>query len=278
MIKKFNIQGASKKISDLVAFLPEIKSREQVSNVTFTIRYIEELKEQNRLWLNIGAQSSIILVADNDDILRLYFYASNKEYLKEVISLIPAHNGSIICDVIGRDEKIGELVQALNNVGFEIYAKFQRMLCNEINVVDNTEETGVEFASPNDVDEILDITYSEFDPLTARIPSKSVLLNKINNKEVFIVRKDDRVAGFTSFDSNNKKVALLDHVIVRPEYRNQNIARRILYYKWAKYNQSKFYILWVNELCKGPIKYHECNGFIKDGIYDYVLTIREDGN
>lgn len=278
MIKKFNIQSSSKRISDLVIFLPGIKSRELVSNVTFTIRCLEELEEQDRLWINIGTQSSIILVADNDDILRLYFYAAKKEYLKEVISLIPDYNGSIICDVIGRDEKIVELVKALNNIGFEIYAKFQRMLCNEINVGYNTEETGVEFAVPKDVDEILDITYSEFDPLTARIPSKSDLLNKINNKEVFVVRKDNKIAGFTSFDSNNKKVALLDHVIVRPEYRRQNIARRILYYKWSKYNQSKFYVLWINELCKGPIKYHECNGFVKDGIYDYVLTLRKDGN
>lgn len=278
MIKRFNIQSTSEKINDLVNFLQSIKSREQVSNVTFTIRYLQELEKQDRLWINIGTQSSIILIADNDDILRLYFYASKKECLKEVISLIPGHNGSIICDVIGRDEKIGELVKALGNTGFEIYAKFQRMLCNDINVVDNIEETGVEFARPKDVDEILDITYSEFDPLTARIPSRGDLLNKINNKEVFIVRKDDRIAGFTSFDSNNKKVALLDHVIVRPEYRNQNIARRILYYKWTKYNQSKFYILWINELCKGPIKYHECNGFTKDGIYDYVLTLRKEVN
>ena len=100
------------------------------------------------------------------------------------------------------------------------------------------------------------------------------LVKLIKSKEILLVRRNSQIAGFSIFDSKNKKVTLLDHVIVRPEFRLEKIGKKMLNYKWKFLNHSQHYILWINVLCSGPIQYHRKNGFTEDGLYDYILTFK----
>lgn len=258
---------------NLLGFIKTIKSKEMRTNVTFTFNYLDDLINEKKAWINIGNNTAIILIEDTNNILRLFYYAKTLESLKEIKYLLPLHKGTVVCDIVGKDTKAFCFVKELETAGFRFYAKFQRMLCNNIKFDNTLDISEVEVANVNDANEILDITYSEFDPLTSRILSLENLREKIMNKEVFVIRKDNKIAGFTSFDSRNNKVVLLDHVIVRPEYRKLKIAKKILNYKWKECSTEVNFILWINELCKGEIIYHSKNGFKVDGMYDYILII-----
>lgn len=266
----------SNTVSELADFIKLNKNKEVRSNFVFTFDYIEKLVNDRKALIVIGNNVAILLEEDNDNILRLYFYAKDLSSLSEIKSLIPNSKYIVICDVVGKNPKAEKSAEELTKyAGMKFYAKFQRMCCRDF-LIDNTLDTSeVELAKESDAEDILKMTYAEFDKLTARIPTKSELLERIKKQEVFVLRKKDEIAGFASFDSNNKKVALLDHVIVKNEYRREKIAKKIFSYKCQFYNTSQFYILWINVNCLGPIAYHKSNGFKSDGMYDYILMFNQ---
>lgn len=262
------------KAQDLYEFIHTIKNCEMRTNSIFSISNLEKYCEEKSVWIFIGEVSAIILRVDNDNIIRIYYYAKNAGCLSEIISLIPTTTKNILCDIVGREPKTYKHVKELECVGFDIYAKFQRMICTDITIDKTLDLTEVELACHEDAKEILDITYEEFDPLTARIHSLDTLIDLIDKKEVFVIRKKNNIAGFAIFDSLNKKVALLDHIIVRPEYRNASLGKKLLYYKWEYMNNSEYYFLWINATEKAAIRHHEKNGFRTDGTYDYILNLK----
>ena len=257
---------------ELFDFVQKMKGCDMRTNAVFTLPALNDLCLQGKARILIGKEAAAILCPDTENIVRLYYYAKSAGALSEVVSLLPKTSSRIVCDVVGKGARPEMLSQELQQVGFRFYAKFQRMVCTDFKMDDSLDLSQVETARPEDAAEILEIVHQEFDPLTARIPSEEMLKRRIAEGEVFVIRQDKRIAGFTTFDSNQKRVALLDYVIVRPEYRGKKVAKRILWYKWSNHNQSQYYILWINVLCSGPIRYHEKNGFRADGMYDCILT------
>lgn len=262
--------------SELADFIKLNKNKEVRSNFVFTFDYIEKLVNDRKALIVIGNNVAILLEEDNDNILRLYFYAKDLNSLSEIKSLTPNSKYTVICDVIGRDPKAEKSVEELTEyAGMNFYAKFQRMSCRDF-LIDNTLDTSeVELAKESDVEDILKMTYAEFDKLTARIPTECELLERIKKEEVFVLRKKGEIAGFASFDSKNKKNALFDHMVVKKEYRRQNIAKKLLSYKLKFYNDSIFYFLWINVQCQDAILHHKSNGFKSDGMYDYILMFNK---
>lgn len=257
----------------LFDFVRGIKTREMRSNSMFTPAALDALVGAGQAWITLGERAAIILCPDNENIARLSYYAADAAALCEVRALLPETSERIVCDIVGRDERAKPQTDELIAAGFTLYAKFQRMMCSELTPDETLDTSAVTYAEAKDAPEILELTHQEFDPMTARMHSVAQLEEMIARREVFVVRADGRIAGFTIFDSLGRKVALLDHVIVRPEYRREKIGRKILSYKWKYANDSQHYILWINVLCDGPIRYHESNGFRADGIYDYILTL-----
>lgn len=273
MYKNVENISSSKNAEKLFEFVKMIKNAKMQTNSVFSISTLDYYCKVKNAQIYIGGHSAIILCPDINDIIRLYYYVENADYIYEIFDLMPHMDKHYVCDIVGRDPKAQSQAEELERAGFDIYAKFQRMACNDLKLDDSLDLTDVEIAQVTDAHEILELTYQEFDPLTARIHTIEELIDKIKSGEVLIVRKKNNIAGFTLFDSQNKKVALLDHVIVRPEYRNLKIGKKILNYKWKYMNQSQHYILWINVLCTGPIHYHEKNGFKADGMYDYILKL-----
>jgi len=266
----------SDKIEALLDFIKDIKGPAARTNAVIMPSLLETFIKEHEGQIIVGKDVAVISIPDTENILRIQFFARSPEALKTLHELIPLTKRQIICEIVGRAPKVGSLAKELEEAGFSYYAKFQRMLCKTPQPDLTLDISEVEAACPEDAKEILDITRAVFDPLTARIPSLNSLIRRIEEGEVFVIRRAGQIAGFTSFDSKHKRVALLDHVIVRPEYRNQKIAKKILTYKWLMENESLHYILWINELCDGPIRYHKKNGFVCDGIYDYIFTIRKE--
>ena len=260
---------------DYFDFIKRIRAKENITNSVFTLNSLDEVITNNNGKIFLGHHAAIVLCKDINNISRLTFYLQDQFAAKEIIDLLPKLEANIICDLIGKRNILEKEKDLLENIGFKLYAVFQRMICREIFVDDNIDLNGVELAIENDVDEILEITYETFDPLTARIHTAKEVANSIKNKEVFVVRIDKKIAGFALFNSKDKKVALLDHIIVRDEYRQKQIGSKLLYYKWKYNNNSNVYYLWVNEMCKAPIKHHEKHGFKNDGIYDYIFLLRK---
>lgn len=264
--------ASSSSAAEFSACLQQIRKNGMRSNSVFPLADIIKKLECGDAWCAADEQAAIVIIPDNENIFRLYYFLSDSRDAGRIKGMLPPVDGKIVCDVIGREPKIYEQTKLLTDAGFILYATFQRMMCNTLTLPPSSIKHTVEPAKIEDAAEILELTRQEFDPLTARMHNMEQLQNIISANEVFVVRKEGRIAGFTIFDSAGKKVALLDHVIVRPEYRREGIGKSILAYKWNYANTSQYYVLWINEKCKGPIRYHEENGFQKDGMLDCIMV------
>lgn len=261
-------------VEELFKFVSSLKNPEMRTNAVFSPAVLKKYCAEKEVNIIKGEKSAVVLIPDNDNITRIYYYVETRDRFNEILSLIPRTGHRFVCDIVGRDPKAEDQAHELEKFGFDIYAKFQRMICNELKLDETLDLNEVEVAKTSDAQEILNITYEEFDPLTARIHSAAELVKIIEKKEVLVIRREGKIAGFAMFDSLNKKVALFDHMIVRPEYRNDKIGKKLLQYKWRFMNNSDYYFLWINVICKAAIRHHEKNGFKADGTYDYILLLK----
>lgn len=264
-------------IEDLFSFVREIRSPDMITNAVFTPASLANLQTHKQLKIIIGKKAALICYPDEGDILRVFFYAANSdEALKEVVVLCLSLNyrHSCVCDCIGKNFTLSQVRIAMEKVGFQFYARFQRMVCRELPTKSSWDLSQVKLADKNDIPQIFEMMYSEFDPITAHFPSEKEMEKLIDHKEVFVLRNGKEIAGFTCFDSYEKKVACLRYVITRPQYRKQHIARKIFLTKVIHYNGNcRYYYLWINQQCAGAICSHEKNHFFKDGIYDDIYII-----
>lgn len=258
---------------DLFEFIKKIKSRDMRTNSIFTLPALEELCDNSAAWISIGATAAIILVPDTENIVRLYYYAENKTALNELSVLLPTISAQVVCDIVGKEPVAENQAKELMRIGFSTYAKFQRMICNSPSPDKKLDFSEVTLAKEADAEEIYQILHQEFDPLTARFPDIEALRQKAVEEEIFVVRRQQKIAGFSVFSSQNKRVSLLEYIIVRPEFRKEKIAKKLVHFHWMYKRQRQYYLLWINSQCVGPIQFHVSNGFLEDGTYDYILLL-----
>ncbi|BFH71639.1 hypothetical protein J27TS7_56320 [Paenibacillus dendritiformis] len=261
-------------VERLFAFIRSIKSRQMRTNAMFTKNRLEEIELSSDLKVVIGQDASVVLIPDGS-LLRVYYYARDEQALQELRRLIPSTDLTVVCDIVVKEPQGIRLSEELTRYGFTCYAKFIRMTCATIDRDAEVNTAEVELAQTADAQEILDILHDEFDPITAHFPSLATVRRMIEDEEVFIIRRDGRIAGLTSFDSKNKKIACLGFVVVRNEYRKQHFGRKMWQHKIQNSPHIEQCYLWVNALCHGPIAYHERNGFVQDGVVDYIMILKE---
>ena len=257
----------------LFAFIKTIKSRQMRTNGQWTINTLQEKYDNNRLWISIESDIAIILLKDTENVLRLTYYAKDVDSLSHLLRVLPVIQAPIICDLLGKMPSLLQYSEELKQIGMVPYAQYQRMQCIDLTIDESIDTTEVQVARSEDADEIFSMLHDEFDVITARMPEKNTIRRRIEDKDVFVIRKSNLIAGFIVFDSRNKKSALLEYVMVRPEYREMHIAKKIWNYKLKYENESKYYYLWVNTDRKIAVKFHESNGYRFDGLIDNIFLI-----
>lgn len=264
-------------IEALFSFIHKIRSPDMVTNAVFTPVSLTKLQAYKQLEIIVGKKAAVVCYPDERDIFRIFFYAADSdEALKEVILLLPSVSGkfSFVCDCIGKDLNLKKMRMTMEKIGFQFYARFQRMICKELPTISAWDLSQVDLAKREDIPEICNMLYSEFDPITAHFPSEKEIEKFIEHKEIFVIRNSQEIAGFTLFDSYEKKVAYLAYVITQPQYRKQYIARKIFLAKTLLYNGNcKYYYLWADQNAPTAIINHEKNLFFKDGTFNDIYTI-----
>lgn len=90
------------------------------------------------------------------------------------------------------DKNITEVTESIIPIGFEFYAEYIRVISGASAF--NIENTSYyELASLNDVAELLDIIYKEFDVISDDLPSKEDLINLINNKSILVKHIEEKI-------------------------------------------------------------------------------------
>lgn len=263
---------------ELFAFIKGIKSRDMRTNSTWTMQSLKASFDEGRVWICLGIDAALVLAEDGFEIIRLTYYAESADCLVNLANLIPEVKGKIVCDLIGRDSDVERWSVELPDHLFKSYATYRRMICDDIVTDNDLDLAGVSIAGLSDAEILGGMLSDEFDPMTAHMLSPETLRARIANHDVVVMRTSNDISGLAVFDAANKKVGLLDYIIVNRDYRRQGVGRKLINYKWRYANNCKYYYLWVNAEKQGAIDFHESNGFRFDGVSDRIFAVSKTHN
>lgn len=155
---------------------------------------------------------------DDKGVFRVYFAANDADALCDILKKFPKSSG---IEIIGAelDER---LEKALDDAEFESFAVYLRATIHNMkeDIYKNLPEkyqdvdcwSYVQYAEPEHAQEIYDMLYGTFKPLTSHLQNMDELLEDIKNKQVVVALEDGHVLGFMTYEYQGKKL-YMEHAI-----------------------------------------------------------------
>lgn len=244
-----------------------------ITNSFFPARQLAALVRSGGITIKMSSDTVIIL-AEEEQMVRLYFYASDIDSLRQLPLMIPLHIGkTIILDIIGKNPGAEILSNELEKHNFCSYSELIRMKRkNEEEMPVNNSD--VVYAGADDADEIMEILYEEFDVFISRLPTIHKLEEAISNREVTIVRQQGLLAGLAYFEKPGEKLKYLYQIVVRNAFRGTGIIDDLLIYTFKNTPKDTVFQLWAETKNEHAINKYRKYGFAPDGLVDYIMLYK----
>ncbi|MDY8045192.1 GNAT family N-acetyltransferase [Paenibacillus polymyxa] len=248
-----------------------------LTNSFFTVPQLSAMLEMDHVAVEL-IENAIVILMEEDQLMRLYFYAADLASLQQIRSTLLDFKGKpIIADIIGRDEQALNIINGLQLYNFHKYSTLIRMkrpgLENR-----NKEVSHVTLATENRVDEIMNLLYSEFDIYISHLPNREKLLKAIGNNEVTLVTQQNEIAGFAYFERLGEKLIYLYQLVVDKRFRGQGIADRLLTHQFNQLSEDVTCQLWVESNNPFAINKYEKYHFVPDGLFDSIMMFKGEDN
>ncbi|PWW08318.1 ribosomal protein S18 acetylase RimI-like enzyme [Paenibacillus cellulosilyticus] len=224
------------------------------------------------------AENTVIILEEEEQLVRLYFYAADLTSLQQVQRILVDFKGKpIIADVVGRDRQVDPIVNGLQLSNFYKCSTLIRM--KRLGSESRYEEVSdVTLATQDRVDEIMDLLYLEFDSHISHLPNRHKLLEAINNKEVTLVIQHNEIAGLAYFERLGEKLVYLYQLVVDKRYRGQGVADRLLKHQFDQLSKDVVCQLWVESSNVVAINKYERYHFAPDGLVDSIMMFKGENN
>lgn len=260
----------------------EIKS---INEVRLYINQIRSLKKgfitnffpdpkKIEIWIThhslfVTESNEVIIFIKNDDGFKYLFYcATNKDVLNEVLSSLPSEEIYVFNQIVDARTD-ATLINSFENIGFSIRKSLVRMSkIYEKNGISKIDDTFA--ASFNDLSLIDEMLHTNFDKYSEQLPSKEELVEFLQLDHIIILKKDEEIAGFILYDQSPSTL-YLRYWLVNSKFRDQGIGS-CLFNEFQKRGSScRRHMLWVVEDNENAIKRYEHYGFSRENMNDYVL-------
>jgi len=122
-----------------------------------------------------------------------------------------------------------------------------------------------------DIQEVQTLLTNNFDKYTEQIPVYEELEQWVKQSHLIVYELDSKIVGFLIYDLTGVTL-YLRYWFVCPEYRDLKIGSELIREYLYRGKETKRQIFWVIESNDNAIKRYEHYGFIKERMYDYILT------
>jgi len=220
-------------------------------------------------------ENIIMILKEEEALIRFYFYATTNEALKRIREYIRIGKPTkpLVTDIIGREFDIDKTKIMLNGMGFSLHRKLIRMTMRNTKRYP-CENSNIVYASLRDASYIKDVLYSEFDVLVSHLPSMDDIYKSIDNHEISLAKQGSDIAGLSYFKDVGKRQKYLYQIVVLEMYRGQGIADDLLVNSFNSSKEDVQYQLWaVDEYFRAIKKYKKYN-FKEDGLVDYIMVYK----
>lgn len=256
--------------NDFFVSLNEIRAKRKMqSNSCFSKTQLETLLHNSDTTV-ICEDDLLVLLTDEPDLKRLYYYSDGDNPLKKLPDIISHYSTPVIVDIVGKGDTPDIQASLLTAAGFKHYCTFIRMSTKQIMPIPCDKATQVESARIGDTDLIIKLLKKEFDPLFAHIPNSDEINGAIDKGEIRVVYLDGIIAGLAYFEVISPKLKCLRYFVVRREYRGMGFGAALLMDEFSSSTKSDMYYLWIGTYNKTAELYKRI-GFEQDGLKDYIM-------
>lgn len=206
----------------------------------------------------------------------VYFFVKKLDDLKHAFSQIKQllESRVIAYDYICKNDEERNLIKKLSSsCGFELHTSLRRMsFVLKENVFEDEQE--ITFAEDEDIDCLLEMFNSAFNPVSERIPTKTQLKKYIEQKSVLVCKKQGQIAGFAVVEIQ-KKTMYLKHLLTDLDFRRQGIAEKILKKAFFLSKGCIRFILWVIDTNISAIRLYKKFGYDFETVSNYTFVLKK---
>lgn len=267
MDKIFNYQ----EINDKIKFLKEGK-KGIITNFYPDIEIVT-------CWINSGDlhffqyAETLLLLRNNKDFVNLYFIAVSYDSLQKALIHLNQEMSDIrfVADLVGKLPDIGPVSDVFIKSGFSEYSKLCRM---SRKVPDNNHFAINSHILPAKIihaENILDLLYTYFDPVSEQLPGIDEVKKWITNGNISIYLSDNKILGFVIY-INKGYSSYLRYWFVHPEHRDKKIGSALLNKYFSDGKDARLMFFWVVLSNENAVLRYKHYGFQMENFYDIVLT------
>lgn len=237
-----------------------LKSRSK----TFTNCFFSPSFDMNLLVYT--SESAVVFLMPDDGFSRLYYHASDFDSLSTLLHLINLDETL----VIGYVDRVRNyhLCLAFIQSDFIEKAHYIRMVIRDIpKTLEGLEPT---FACIADLERIMHLLKTQFNPIKDHLPLPSRIAQLINNRQVIVRYVNGVVSGFVIFDVVGKQFHFNYFLNLGPRGDGLLLMQSFFRCITERFVHSGF--LWVNRENERAIRFYEASGWSNDGLNDWFFV------
>jgi ribosomal protein S18 acetylase RimI-like enzyme len=218
-------------------------------------------------------EDCVLIFRRSGDFHHMYHAAASTVALAHTFSSGVAPRGTLVSDLVGREDQIAPMVRAYEMAGFRVHTTLVRMVrvihdsCGD----DSRCCEGVAFAAVSDVPAVRTFLVQLLDRFADQIPEEDELQIAAASGNILMVRRQDSLGGLLIFDRTGL-TATLRYWYVSPECRGQGIGAQLMRTFFRLSRACRRIILWVAADNKGSIAKYSHYGFQVEQLTDRIMT------
>lgn len=196
---------------------------------------------------------------------RIYYLSTDR---KDLTNALKECTTNMAINIPSKNGVDNEMLSILSDAGYGLFQTYERMY---INGVDARGEYDPIFAKKEDIDDIIDISYRHFHPISDRLLSRDEFLSFIEKKQIFITRDhhSKKVNGLIAFSIDGNKCNFIEWVSEAPM--GESLYLYLNGFNYMAYLGLKNCTLWYRVGNDKPRKIYDALGFKLDGLRDYTF-------
>jgi len=252
------------------------------SNTILMNDELEKLSLDSNTFLHFSNEVVCIFVKESG-FYRMHYYTNSPFNCRCIKDAIISQNLDVpvIIDVFGKQSKIKEHINAMEDIGCEIYASYHRWQRK----ADETEKfpfdyasmsqmfSGIEvgYASTSDINEAMRIINDSFEPFIAYVPDRNKLTKAVENNELFTIRLDGRLIGIFCVEVLGDKVVFMHNLVVDKEIDGSALGVLLFTYAIETYPKGTAFSFWIDDVNHKSIRIANKFKFIRDENMGYHI-------
>jgi hypothetical protein len=156
--------------------------------------------------LSAATARTVVLVNDEHDFFRLYFFTSDLADLEQTLRNVDLPGDLVAGYLTKATDKVAEenIAAAFQQSGFNLIATYRRMISYQL--PPQRPNPALEYAVAADVDQLYVDLFQTFNKYTAHLPTKNRLQRYVENQWVIVNRQAGRLLGAVCFQLEGPRV------------------------------------------------------------------------